>query len=314
MINIFKTGSFPFLICYHRNIRSVFIHDKNGRIKMRETRYKKVWNLNNLFPCGSGPSSFDNYVKQLEMEITELEEKINLFDNLIEINESLGVKSVLKHIGKIWKKLSQANSFITCLSAQNTKDQDAVVLKEITSFMSAHFESVINKFQYIILETEEEHWTEIIEIKALTEYKFILTEWREKGKLLLPENEERLISDLMMDGYHAWRQFYNSLIGKIKINIPFEEEVRELSVGQAFNLRSHSNECIRKAAHHALEESLQKEEDLFAQILNHIAGFRLQVYKNKNLPHILTESLMKNHLKRIISHCFVIQEVCPQKI
>ncbi|MCT1905055.1 hypothetical protein M3C91_20250 [Oceanobacillus sojae] len=25
----------------------------------------------------------------------------------------------------------------------------------------------------------------------------------------------------MMDGYHAWRQFYNSLIGKIKINIPF---------------------------------------------------------------------------------------------
>lgn len=264
---------------------------------MTETKCEKVWNLDNLFPGGSESSSFGNYVKRLELEITELEEKLSLFDNLLEISESVGIESFIKNLGDIREKLSQANSFITCLTAQNTKDQGAVVLRGVTSAMNARFESVIKKFQHIILETTEDLWTEIIETKALTEYRFILTVWREKAKMLLSEKEEMLISDLMMDGYHAWRQFYNSLIGKIKINVLFGEETRELSVGQTFNLRSHPSENIRKAAHIALEDALQEKEELFAQILNHIAGFRLQVYKNRKLPHILTEPLIENHLK-----------------
>ncbi|MEK4299381.1 M3 family oligoendopeptidase [Oceanobacillus sp. FSL W8-0428] len=264
---------------------------------MTETKYKKVWNLDNLFPGGSESPSFNNYVKQLELEITKMEEKLSLFDNLLEINQSLGIESVIKNIGDIQEKLSQANSFITCLTAQNTKDQGAVVLRGVTSAMNARFESVIKKFQHIILETNEDLWIEIIETKALNEYKFILTMWREKAKMLLSEKEERLVSDLMMDGYHAWRQFYNSLIGRIKINVPFGEESRELSIGQTFNLRSHPDEDIRKAAHIALEDALQEKEELFAQILNNIAGFRLQVYKNRKLPHILTEPLIENRLK-----------------
>lgn len=190
---------------------------------MTETKYEQVWNLDNLFPGGSESPSFDSYVKQLELEINGLEEKLNLFGNLVEMNESLRLESIIKNMGDIQKKLPQANSFITCLTAQNTKDQGVVVLRGVTSVMNARFESVIKKFQHIILETDEGNWTEIIETKALNEYKFILTKWREKGKMLLSGNEERLISDLMMDGYHAWRQFYNSLIGKIKINIPFEK-------------------------------------------------------------------------------------------
>ncbi|WP_077604955.1 M3 family oligoendopeptidase [Oceanobacillus sojae] len=264
---------------------------------MTGTKYEQVWNLDNLFPGGSESPSFDSYVKQLELEINGLEEKLNLFGNLIEINESLRLESVIKNIGDIQEKLSQANSFITCLTAQNTKDQGAVVLREVISVMNARFESVIKKFQHIILETDEDNWTEIIETKALAECRFVLIVWREKAKMLLSEKEEMLISDLMMDGYHAWRQFYNSLIGRIKINVPFGEESKELSVGQTFNLRSHSNEDIRKAAHIALEEALQEKEELFAQILNNIAGFRLQVYKSRKLPHILTEPLIENHLK-----------------
>ncbi len=98
-----------------------------------------------MFPGGSESPSFNNYVKQLELEITKMEEKLSLFDNLLEINQSLGIESVIKNIGDIQEKLSQANSFITCLTAQNTKDQGAVVLRGVTSAMNARFESVIKK-------------------------------------------------------------------------------------------------------------------------------------------------------------------------
>ncbi|MCT1905054.1 hypothetical protein [Oceanobacillus sojae] len=42
---------------------------------------------------------------------------------------------------------------------------------------------------------------------------------------------------------------------------------------------------------------MQEKEEMFAQILNNIAGFQLQVYKNRKLPHILAEPLTENYLK-----------------
>ncbi|MFJ5714307.1 hypothetical protein [Neobacillus sp. NPDC093127] len=95
------------------------------------------------------------------------------------------------------------------------------------------------------------------------------------------------MSNLMVDGYHAWGQFYNSLISSIKVNILINGENNELSVGQTINLRSHPDESVRMESHKALEEIWTEKEDLFAKILNHIAGFRLQVYKKRGLKNVL---------------------------
>ncbi|MEM5644109.1 hypothetical protein AAHB52_30585 [Bacillus toyonensis] len=69
-------------------------------------------------------------------------------------------------------------------------------------------------------------------------------------------------------------------------------------MGQAINLRSHPNEEVRKESHTALENKWRENEELFAEILNHIAEFRLQVYKNCGLDNVIEEPLIKNRMKK----------------
>ncbi|CAH2717342.1 Oligoendopeptidase F, plasmid [Neobacillus rhizosphaerae] len=264
---------------------------------MNKIRYSKEWNLENLFQEGSKSSQLHNHIKQLEIKVLELEDELNSFNNLLEVNDSLRVESITKNIADIRINLSQINSFITCLLAQNSKEQNAITLRGNTSSINARFESALKKFQSLILNISQDLWEDILETKALNNYKFILNEWRKKAEMLLSEEEERLVSDLMFDGYHAWGQFYNSLLGSIKVKIQIEEEHKDLSVGQTINLRSHPNEDVRKTAHNALEDIWKEKEELFAQILNSIAGFRLQMYKNRGLDNVLIEPLIENRMK-----------------
>lgn len=264
---------------------------------MNKSKNLQVWDLNKLFPDGSESSQFRDHIKQLEINVFEIEEKLNYFIAPQELKDSLLVKFIINCIGEIRIHLSQANSFVTCLLAQNPKDQNAMTLRGKTSSINARVESAIKKFQSVLVNTNQHLWEDILETEALNNYKFILNEWRKKAEIHLPEEEERLISDLMVDGYHAWGQFYNSIISSIKVNVQIEGETKELTVGQAINLRSHPKEDVRKMSHYTLEKIWKEKEELFAQILNHIAGFRLQMYKKRGLENVLIEPLAENRMK-----------------
>ncbi|MFS0864722.1 M3 family oligoendopeptidase [Fredinandcohnia sp. 179-A 10B2 NHS] len=269
---------------------------------MTQTLYSMNWNLDNLYLEGSKSSQFHSHIKQLETLVIELEEKVHDFPNLLEEKHSFTVKSILKQIGEVSISLSQANSFITCLIAQNPKDQKAITLRGQVSSITARYESTVKKLQNVILNTSKNEWDEALETKALSNYKFLLKEWSKKADTYLPGEEERLISVLMVDGYHAWGQLYNSTVGSIKVKVNIEGETKELSVGQTIQLRSHPSEEVRKTAHFALEEIWKEQEELFALILNSIAGFRLQVYKKRGLENVLIEPLHDNRLTEETLH------------
>ncbi|MEH7386363.1 M3 family oligoendopeptidase [Bacillus sp. JJ1521] len=264
---------------------------------MSKRRFSMVWNLDNLFPDTSESSKILDHLKQLEIKINELEEELDNLGNLQDINEAYKIESILKYTGNIRVNQSQANSFITCLLAQDPKDQDAMKLREQTSSINARFDSAIKKFQSVLLGLDQRVWDTMLEEEALKNNRYILTEWRKKSEMFLSSAEEKIISDLMVDGFHAWGQFYNSLLSGIKVKIDIDSETKELSVGQTINLRSHPNEQVRKKAHYALEDIWKEREDLFAQILNHIAGFRLQVYQKRGLNDVLAEPLLENRLE-----------------
>ena len=53
---------------------------------------------------------------------------------------------------------------------------------------------------------------------------------------------------------------------------------------------------IRKRSFEALEEAWEEKEDFFASALNHIAGFRLEVYKKRGWDSVLKEPLLRNRM------------------
>ncbi|WP_067726792.1 M3 family oligoendopeptidase [Oceanobacillus damuensis] len=264
---------------------------------MEDTKYQEVWDLDKLFPGGSESHQLLEHIKELKIKINKLHRKVSNFQPPHNVADSIKVAELMEYIGTLRIHLSQANSFIICLLAQNPKERKATSLQSEIGHIGASFESLVHKTQKILQSIEGKFWKELLDSNLLSNYKFILNEWRKQGEYQLNENEEKLVSDLMIDGYHSWGQFYNALISELKVHVSINGTINELSVGQAIKLRSHSDVEVRKESHEALEKTWEEKEDLFSRILNHIAGFRLQVYKNKGIENVLKEPLIDNRIE-----------------
>ncbi|WP_174615785.1 M3 family oligoendopeptidase [Virgibacillus ihumii] len=264
---------------------------------MKDIRYRKIWDLDTLFPGGSESHQLSKHIEGLVGMVSEFKSKADCFHTPQDVGDSIKVAELIDYISTITTHLSEANSFTTCLLAQNPKDQKASSLQGQIESVRASFESVVQKTQSTLVNTERNLWEALLDTDVLCNYEFKLNEWREKGQLQLPDNEEKLVTDLMVDGYHAWRSLYNALMGDIIVHVPINGKISELSMGQAMNLRSHPNVEVRKESHKALEDVWMQKEELVAKVLNHIAGFRLQVHKHKGIENVLKEPLLDNHMQ-----------------
>lgn len=132
----------------------------------------------------------------------------------------------------------------------------------------------------------------------MSELEFVLTERRERAAEKLSKQEESLINALGIDGYHSWGQMYDVIVGKIRI--PFSDKGQEqlLSVGQAANKFSSPERSVRKNVFKEWENAWDKEQDYLAKTLNHLAGFRLNVYKMRGWDDVLKEPLEINRMKK----------------
>lgn len=261
---------------------------------MVEHTYRQRWDLDSLFQGGSISVELTEHLSKLEFKTNSLMDKV---DCLHSGKDSIRILELLEEMNLIRVHLSQASSFMICLLAQSQKDEVAKSLQGRVELISVMFDSIVQKVQRNLVQINENSWEEILEHHLLRNYRFLLNEWREKGKQQLSEGEAEVLSTLMNDGFHSWGQLYKELISDINVPVSMYGEVKHLSVGQTINLRSHPDEEIRKNAHLALEDILTEHEEKFAQIYNHITGFRLQVYKRKKFDNVLKESLINNRIE-----------------
>ncbi|MUK90523.1 M3 family oligoendopeptidase [Ornithinibacillus sp. L9] len=265
---------------------------------MVELTYQEKWSLESIFHGGSHSPQFRNHINKLDKLTAAFEEVTKELSIPIEMDDvATMITNIIDHHIHIRTNLSQAKSFLTCLIAQNSNDQHAITLQEKVNTIRARYENSLQKAQQSLADIDEHLWEKLQE-SSLKKYTFILDQWRKKARYQLPLKNENIISDLQVDGYHAWGSFYKTYIGKIKVPILIDHGVKKLSIGQAINLRSHPDEQIRKQSHDALEDTWSKHEDILAKILNHIAGFRIEVYKKRGIENTLDEALLNNQMQR----------------
>ncbi|WP_442598810.1 M3 family oligoendopeptidase [Neobacillus sp. D3-1R] len=261
---------------------------------MTKVKYPEVWDLDVFFPGGSDSPQLREHLNLIAPQLTSFEEKAQQFKVPESVAAAGEIAELLEEITKIRTDIGQARSFIGCLLAQNTTDKKASVLQAEVSGIQAQLTTAMQKVQKTLTNTEDSVWQSLLEMESLHPFTFVLNEWREQAKQKLSEEEESLITALTADGYEAWGNLYNSVVGEMKIHIGD----KALSVGQANNLKSNSDENIRKEAYQALEKAWTEKEDLLAKILNHLAGFRLNVYKKRGWNDVLQEPLAYNRMKQ----------------
>jgi len=262
-----------------------------------ERTYNLTWDLDTIFPGGSESKAFHTYVNNIKKDINELSELIEAFDpSADKIDSELVI--VLEKLERITKKGREVSAFVSCLSAQNVKDEKANLLVGESSTLSAQLGAIRTKLDQKIVAIEETKWQALLTQPELEDISFVLNENREASKQKLSVEEEILINDLAVDGYQAWNQMYGTIVGNMSVEIQENGKVKVYSVGQASNKLSDPDRTVRKHVYERLSNAWKANTDLFSQTLNHLAGFRLQTYKHREWENILKEPLQINRMKQ----------------
>jgi pepF/M3 family oligoendopeptidase len=247
------------------------------------------WDLEQLFAGGSQSAAFAAF-------LTDTEQRLNQWKQAVEQTTTL-TPEIIKLMQTIIAQLREAGAFTECLEAQNMDDKQAVALSAKVRVLRAAFEGVQVYVDQLMVNTSDADWQALLGQAPFAEVAFALNERRERANQMLPPEQEALLADLAMDGYHGWGDAYNTAVARLRVKVDIDGQEKALSAGQAFNYLHDSDATTRAHVFERWEQAWAEQRDLCADALNHLAGFRLQVYKHRGWDTVLQEPLAINRMQ-----------------
>lgn len=243
------------------------------------SQYRKKWNLDAFYQNGSASPA-------LHQALVDLDTEINHFSS-----RSLSAK--ISSLQNFDSRCHELENLIACLVSQDVKDTKAVELQAKIVEIRAAYEILSSQVDIELAQLEETSFQQILNDPALNSISFFLQEKRSWAKEKMPLAQEQLVHRLWIDGYQGWNDLYGTWMGQIRIST----DKGFLSVSQAENQLAHPDRKIRQSLFSAWEKTWETQEELFAQILNHLSGFRLQLYQARGWDSVLKEPLFYNRMQ-----------------
>ncbi|WP_423407473.1 M3 family oligoendopeptidase [Heyndrickxia sp. MSNUG] len=256
--------------------------------------YSEVWDLDVFFEGGSNSAEFAAHMSAASEKIAGFKKEVEKWDPSEHQDGSVRLTSLVELFDGAARMVRQAGAFVSCLEAQNTQDKKANQLRATVTELSASLQNALTAFDQKLASFSPEVWEELVKSGLLNELNFVLTERRKRAAEKLSGEEESAINALSVDGYHGWGQLYDLLVSNTKITY----KDGDLSVGQAANKLSDADRSVRKEIFTEWEKAWGEKEDFYSKTLNHLAGFRLNVYKLRGWDDVLKEPLDINRMQK----------------
>ena len=257
----------------------------------------QTWNLEAFFEGGSHSEDFKAHLNQLENQLSELFHSLKTSAPPQTAEQAEPFIFFIRKLQRVSMDLSEAVAFTECLTAQDVKDHKASQLMSKLDTFNAELQSCETLLYNQLQQIDQTLWAEMLQDNYLASIQFYLNEKREQAKEKLPVAEEQIINALSVDGYHGWSSFYDTIVGNMSIPFDHPEKGQQmLSVGQLDNLMTDGDRDIRSAAFTAWEKAWENVSDYCGNTLNHLAGFRLSMYKARGWDNVLKEPLEYNRM------------------
>lgn len=251
------------------------------------------WDLESIFPGGSESKEYIAYLEALDGDIKSLYGKVagewpDCADSWVKL---------LREVQNVAMRMRQAGAFVGCLNAQNVKDDKAKILAGKVRVIGASYASLLTHLDKHIIGMDDAKWKLLVEDKALDELRFNLEERRRRAKEKMSTELETMVNDLSVDGYHGWSTLYDTVVGRMSIEIVENGKTVNLSPGQTENKMKSPNREFRQHVFDSWEQAWSKEADFCALALNNLAGFRTNLYRHRGWSDVLYEPLDYNRMQ-----------------
>lgn len=262
--------------------------------------YPINWDMDSIFNGGSDSSELRNKIESMKEEIKNVQKSVSEWSSEADAPEYDQLKTVLQLTETVGNGLSEAMTYSRGLLSANVRDKNAAKLtNEISTLYStlSNSNTILTK-KFVAISDHE--WTQLLEKEPFSASAFPLNEQREQGKKLLSTEEEAAINVLSNDGFKGWGDLYNTLVATVQVEFENEDgTTTAYSAGQAANVMGSVKDP--QTRHQMLEKwelAWAEKASLFADTLNHLAGFRLENYKLHGTEDFMDRPLEYNRLKK----------------
>lgn len=260
--------------------------------------YVPRWDLDSIFPGGSRSPALARHLEAVAADVAGLPARMEA----LPVGPDPGPAEVaawqrfLEHLQDVSARLREAGAFVGCLTAQDVHDEQARLLAGRIGQLGAALESVHIALARRMLAFRDQAWQALLQDERLQGVAFALDEMRRHAADRLPPEQEALASALAVDGYAGWEEMYEVLVGRMSIPVEVDGQIRHLSVAQAAHRLEDPDRARRAALFARWEQAWAEQAPLFALVLNHLAGFRLNLYRRRGWQDVLKEPLEVNRM------------------
>ncbi|MFC6275160.1 M3 family oligoendopeptidase [Levilactobacillus tangyuanensis] len=261
-------------------------------------KYSLNWDLDSLFAGGINSDQLKTKLASIQTATATLGDLLDRWDAASDAPNYQQFIKLIDQLQAIEAGLGQAGLFITGVGSADIHNADVAPVEAHYQTLATQADNVVGKLKKVLVQVPDANFAEMLAHPKLAPIAFNLEEMRDAGKTLLDDKTEALINRLNLDGKAAWSSHYDSLVATVQV--PFHDAEGQpitLSAGQADNnLLGNADPTYRSALLPAWEKAWTDKEQLFADTLNHLAGFRLTEYAAHGTTDFLKEPLKENRL------------------
>ncbi|WP_413527428.1 M3 family oligoendopeptidase [Marinilactibacillus psychrotolerans] len=257
------------------------------------------WDLESIYP-NIDSVELEADLSKWEKQIPELGKAILSWNPDQDKPDYNTMKHLLDSLNKIQPEITEASMFISGTLSADVNNEKAKALMGRLSVLYSELSTTTVPFYKKFTLISDEEWQALLSLPEFEVFAFNLNEEREEAKQLLSEKEEALLSKLAVDGFQGWEQHYDTLVSKIELSVSDEDGNEHiLSAGQAENrIYNHPDPKVRASLFSKWEKAWREQATLYADTLNHLAGFRLADYKIHGIDNFLEKPLKASRMQR----------------
>lgn len=249
--------------------------------------FSDTWTLDSLLAEDSQPATLQAQMNQIKQQLEECKKKLDTPEN--------GKMAILQY-QELDGHCRDLEYYFECMLAQNTSDQQALQLYAESKTLRAACDSLNDEICQFLAQLDEPAMRAFCKSPKLEAISFHLYEKRDLVREKLPITQERLINQLSIDGFHGWNDIYETFMGQLRIFSPLDAKA-SFSVGQVTNFLLDPVRSIRQDWFAKWEETWLAYENLAAQMINHLAGYKLSLCQARKHSSILQDPLQYNRMQ-----------------
>jgi oligoendopeptidase F len=255
------------------------------------------WDLTSYFPEFNG-EAMQEFKRRLIADITTLQERAGKLDVLNDANQA-DWEDIVVGVETAGARLAHVSSFVNNLSSAHADKPEYAQEAARCSVISAQLEKLETELLRMIKEADDTTFESFTARQKLTGMDYSLRRLRERSRYVMAPGEEKLASDLSVDGIHAWGRLYDTLTGKLNFPMHWPDGREEsLPISRWRSLLGDPDPKIRRAAFEGGNVAWASIEDAAAAALNALAGWRLTLYRHRGIDDFLYPALFSSAIKR----------------